>query len=166
MEIPQIGSRLMAAVKGQRSASESNKSAAPALIGDAEPAATDTSPLGEILADYDLNRITPREFSQLVDRLKDADILTPREQQQLAQLRLELDTNGVSPDEPVDLIDHITRKVAELRHELGGAKTAGDDAQAAAIEATLNITLEQSKWLDKLQTAQRERPLAGVNASV
>jgi hypothetical protein len=83
--------------------------------------------LREIVAQYDLPDISPRELSQLVDQLRAADVLSPTELQDLAELRLELDGAGIGPDETVDLVAYLDRTLL----------AAGDDAANVARQAAL-----------------------------
>lgn len=166
MEIRGLSNPL-ASLFGQRPTTDATRDVpvlTPTASTDAATTTASVSPLGSILVDYDLHQITPKQFTELLDRLQQADVLTPREHQQLGQLRLELDSAGVKSDEPIDLLSFLGRKLEQLKKSLEQAQHSEDDAQVTALEATLKLTQDQSQWLAKLDAARRERPPAGLDA--
>ena len=135
--------------------------------GCADPAAASaSSPLDDILKDYDLTSITPSQLTEMLDRLKSADVISAPEHQQLSQLRTELDSQGIKPDEPFDLLGYLANKLKQQQDQLAEAQRSGDSAQLASVAASLGLTKDQSGWLSKLQAARNERPTGGLNAQV
>ncbi len=166
MEIRGLSTPL-ATLLGQRKAVETSTDRL-AGISSTPGESTDSgaSPLDAILADYDLQRITPQKFSELIDRLKSADVLTPRDHQQLNQLRQSLDSAGLNADQPIDLLSFVAKKLDETRRSLAEAQDTDDPGQLSALEATLKLTQDQADWLSKLDAAKRDRPLGGLDAKV
>ncbi|MBL8829106.1 MAG: hypothetical protein JNM18_19140 [Planctomycetaceae bacterium] len=166
MEIRGLSNPL-ATLLGQRKAVEPSQdplAALPAASTDSSAAAG--SLLDEILADYDLHRITPQKFSELIDRLKSVDILSARDHQQLNQLRQALDSAGLDADQSLDLLSFIRSKLDESRQSLAAAQANDDPSQLSALEATVKLAQDQSDWLNKLDAAKRDRPLGGLDAKV
>lgn len=166
MEIRGLSNPL-ATLLGQRKSVESTSDPLASLSSVAtEGSDRGASPLDEILGDYDLHRITPQKFSELIDRLKSADVLSPSEHQQLGQLRQSLDAAGLDADQPLDLLSFIRSKLDESRKSLATAQATDDPGQLSALEATLKLAQDQSDWLSKLDAAKRDRPLGGLDAKV
>jgi len=65
------------------------------------PASTEqsSSALREILSQYDVRDISPRTFSEMLQRLHRAGVLADSEYQDLSLIRMDLEREGVSPDE-------------------------------------------------------------------
>ncbi|MGE3408392.1 MAG: hypothetical protein AB7I37_16355 [Pirellulales bacterium] len=85
-----------------------------------QPGQTGPSTLKKIVAQYDLTRVSPREFSELLDRLKQSGALSDADFQDLAGIRLELDKADFSPDETVNLLELLSGRVAALTSEAAG----------------------------------------------
>ncbi|HOA53387.1 MAG TPA: hypothetical protein PKI05_14130 [Thermogutta sp.] len=108
--------------------------------------------LWEILKEYDVTHITPRQFSQMLQKLRESGSLTEQEYTELAQIRRDLAEAGVDADEPVDLIDFYQKFIRKLQlmQALGTAEST-DDLQTALQRAEKHL-----KWLEKISTLQTE----------
>lgn len=103
----------------------------------------------EILARYDLTDITPREFSQMLDELHQAGLLTDQQFQELSEIRNDLASADVLPQEKIDLLDFY-RRLLEKAERLGTDDTPDETAgQVADWRRRL-------AWLEKLASAQSE----------
>jgi hypothetical protein len=159
----------VATLLGQRKSVDPTQDIAAITAGatsDTTATASANSTLGDILSEYDLHKITPQKFSELIDRLKQADVLTSREHLQLGQLRQSLESAGIKSDQPIDLLDFLKKKIADLRQNGEAAKNSDDPTELSAIEASLKLAQDQNDWLSKLDAARRDRPLAGLDTKV
>lgn len=96
-----------------------------------------------LAARYDVTRITPRKFSELVQRLRQAKALSENDLQELAGIRGDLERAGIAPDEEIDLVDFYRRRLAELEGEAARA-------DASANPAELEQTRRRLDWLLRL----------------
>src|SRR5688572_6791072 len=97
-----------AAVGSHSDHANEQQSAAASSTGGAEPTPVPLAMSAEfrsILAGYDLKNISPREFSELVQKLREAGAVSENDYQELAAMRLALDEQGLDPDGPLDLVD-------------------------------------------------------------
>jgi len=108
--------------------------------------------LWEILKEYDVTHITPRQFSQMLQQLRESGSISEQEYTDLAQIRRDLAEAGVDADEPVDLIDFYQKFIRKLQlmQALGTAEST-DDLQTALQRAEKHL-----KWLEKISTLQTE----------
>ncbi len=102
-------------------------------------AADPPSPWQELLARYDLRRITPRRFGELVQELQRRGMLSPEEYQLLAGLRLELEQQGYRTDQPLDLLRYLEDRLRKAQQEqlLPGKYPAEQEAAVQAIQQRL-----------------------------
>ncbi len=61
--------------------------------------------MAEIVAQYDVTRITPSAYSEMLQKLRAAGAISDAELQELSVVRLDLERAGVSPDETVDWLE-------------------------------------------------------------
>ena len=109
-----------------------------------------------IVSQYDLEDITPRDFSEMLRELRDAGALTDVEYGDLAQIRLEMDAENLDPDDSIDLLDFC-------RKTIGRAREAGESKAGSAMLASMERRLD---WLDKVAVLQESPDAAGLNALV
>ena len=117
------------------------------------------SAAGAILARYDVTRISPTEFSEMIQKLRQADAVSESEFQELAAIRLDLESAGVKPDESVNLMDFYARKVKELQGKF-------ENADAAAARQQLGPVLRRLDWVQKFATIQSNPGAVGLDARV
>ena len=134
-----------------------------------ETPATSAGPAGaspvlrQIVAEYDVTDISPREFSEMIHKLHEAGALSDQELQELSQIRVDLDLQGVDPDETLNLVDLYLNKLSELYGSLddpagsGGSPSAGQLPQAVSLERRL-------AWLEKFAAIQAGPDRAGLDA--
>jgi len=134
-----------------------------------ETPATSAGPAGarpalrEIVAEYDVTNISPREFSEMIRKLHVAGAISDQEFQELSQIRVDLDLQGVDPDETLNLVDSYLDKLSELYGSLddpadaGGSPSADQLPQAVSVERRL-------AWLEKFATIQAGPDRAGLDA--
>ena len=125
----------------------------------ADPPAA-TSPAGqaaalrEILAKYDVSRITPGQFSQMVQKLYSSGAITAQEYQDLSAVRVDLDAAGVSPDETVNLVELYRDKVHVAQRQ-------ADDPDSA-VRQQVGPLLRRLDWLEKFATMHAQPDALGL----
>lgn len=102
----------------------------------------------DILAEYDVQSMSPREFSALLQRLHGAGQITDRDFQQLAELRANLDAAQVNPDEPIDLLAFLHERIAAQENaaiQSADVTIENGDADPSGLATSLS----QLEWLQK-----------------
>lgn len=127
---------------------------------EAEKSVPEGERLREILSRYDLSRITPREFSEMLQEMRRAGVLTSEEYRRLSLIRLDLDLEQVDPNQPVDLVEFYADRLGRLRSDLGDDPKRPDTGEAVAEVA------ERLQWLEKFAAVQEAGPAAGLDALV
>ena len=109
-----------------------NQPSAPGPSAD-EPAQTApssgiTEAAREIVGRYDVTDITPRQFTQMVQDLHQAGVISESQLEELSQIRLDLDTEGLDPDESLDLVafyaDKLDQQSAQSPPDAIGSRLA------------------------------------------
>jgi len=118
-----------------------------------------SSAAAAILARYDVTRISPTEFSEMVQKLRQAGAISDSEFQELAAIRLDLESAGVKPDESVNLMDFYARKVKELQGKI-------ENANDPAARQQLGPVLRRLDWVQKFATIQSNPGALGLDARV
>lgn len=103
----------------------------------------------EILQDYDVTDISPRGFSEMLQRLHQAGGLTSEQFQELSVIRLDLDTEGVAPEEPINLIDYYSRRLEKLERDIQGGNAASQSPGEPGVESVRQWVA----WLEKFAMA-------------
>jgi len=99
----------------------------------------------QILAEYDVTNISPRAFSDLLQKLRQAGSLSEKDFQELSSIRLDLEHEGADPDQRVNLVERYAKKLSSIRDQHDA--NAASDAARQATEASLQRQLE---WLRKV----------------
>lgn len=103
--------------------------------------------LQDILSRYDVTNIAPRDFSQLLKELQQTGAISSADQEELALVRLDLDEQGVNPDDPMNLVDFLSQRLEAQQRELRRLENKQDSPpeQLAALQSTLR----QIDWIQK-----------------
>lgn len=120
----------------------------------------------QILARHDVRNIAPREFSELAQALFEAGEITAQEFQELAQIRLEADLSGATPDDRIDFVALIEKKLAEQQEKLKDLEKQAGPAglSTAERENYLATTRKQLDWLEKLAAIHEAGPSESIDA--
>jgi hypothetical protein len=135
--------------------------AAETVTADANSAVTDCA-FRQILSQYDVSSITPRQFSEMLQKLHQAGSISDQQYQSLSQIRTDLDASGVPPDEEVDLLKFYGQKLSAAPNTAAftPAKTASSPSGSPQPLSTVQQRLD---WLRKVSTIQND-PAAGINS--
>jgi len=155
VQINSIARHLLAPLGAGPSSGGSDGSQSPAGI--AEPTRDDdlivdrSDGFHQILADYDMQSITPRQFGELVERLHQSGAIDDAELRQLTRVRTELEQAGIRPDTPIDLIAYLEREeaAAQSRVDLLRQDISSDGATNEAAQAALEESRQQLQWVRK-----------------
>jgi len=148
--------------QGKAAEPPATASAAPTAGPAAAAPARSADAMRDILAQYDVTDISPRAFSEMLQKLRQAGLLAEKDFQELSLIRLDLDREGTGPDERVNLLDLCRRQLERLREELRDARerTAAVPADASQ-EAPL---LRRLEWLQKFAAIHGNPAATGVDA--
>ncbi len=114
--------------------------------------------MAAILSNYDVTDITPTEFSEMVQKLYEAGAISQQELQQLTAVRHDMDVDGLSPDDSLDLVEFYQRKVKDLmRRSAEGEADAGNSEALAAL-------LRRLDWVQKFALIQLSPDALGLDA--
>ena len=144
-----VARRGEAAEAAGRRALQSTDASAPALSGSRVA-------LGQILAKYDVKNITPTEFSEMVQKLRQAGAISDGEIQELAAIRSDLEAAGVEPDERIDLTDFYQRKLKQAQNKL-------DDPSEASRQQRLSPLLRRYDWVQKFAVMHANPQAVGID---
>ena len=116
--------------------------------------------LAKIVSRYDLREITPRDFSEMLRRLRDSGALSETEYRDLVQIRVDLDASNIDADQPIDLLKFY-RQMPERPKRQGDWRE--NSTEAAALLETAKRRLA---WLEKVAALQESPESAGISALV
>ena len=149
-DITLLGKRAEQAEPGQGEAAK--PAVAQAAAGNRSMAAA-----REILAKYDVKSITPEEFSQMLQKLREAGAISDQELKDLSVVRTELDAAGIEPDESVDLLDFYRTKLAKLQRKT-------DDTDDPALrQQQISPMLARIDWLERFSAIHAQPDAVGLS---
>lgn len=137
---------------------------APALESNsiATPNSPETTPAGglastfrEILSNYDVGGITPRQFSALTQQLFQARGISADDLRELSQMRATIDQEHPDPDEPIDLLEFFGQKLQEQTLATTEQEQSGKPL-TATDRAKLTLVQRQFNWVNKFHTVQTD----------
>jgi len=111
------------------------------------------SAVGQIVAQYDVSDITPCEFSEMVDKLRNTSALGDSDIRDLLQIRADLDCGGIGADEKVNLLTYCQQRYDSQNANADSSETA------AALQRRLN-------WVQKLATMHEASDSVGIDALI
>ncbi|MBN2579928.1 MAG: hypothetical protein JXB10_13145 [Pirellulales bacterium] len=113
--------------------------------------------LAEILKKYDVTKITPEEFSQMLKELSQAGVLSEKEIQELSAIRLDLESARFDSNETVNLLDFYNDKIGQIQRQ----RNSSDDA--ASQQEILAPLINRLGWLEKFSTIHSHPEAVGVD---
>jgi len=129
--------------RGGGAAQPAQKSS-PTATGPSSPGSTPSDAMRQILADYDVADISPRAFSEMLQKLRQAGALSEKDFQELASIRLDVENENSAPDQRLNLVELYGKRLAAIRQQQGASQVSA--AARPASEATLQ---RQLGWLQK-----------------
>lgn len=124
-----------------------------AVVGqESERSPEGTAAFRRIASQYDVTQITPRDFSEMLQKLYRAGALDEQQWQQLSVARLDLDLEKIDPDETVNLVDFYTDKLQQrLREEADAQGSTGTlPSDRLSLEPVQNLL----SWMEKFALIQ------------
>jgi hypothetical protein len=116
-----------------------------------------TAAAARILSKYDVTDISPTEYSEMVQKLYQAGVVSEGEFQELAAVRVDLDAEDIEPDESVDLLEFYAALLRRARRKFAGADGAPQLSQH------LQPLLRRLDWLEKFAVIQSAPDAAGLS---
>jgi len=148
-----LGQRGEAAELGDRAGSDSAGRIVASFAGRSDA-------LGNILSQYDVADISPRQFSEMLQKLFDSGVISDKEFRQLAAVRQDLDAAGIKPDDAVNLLEFYSEKIEELQPEADAAEANPSGADP------LGPLLGRFEWIQKFAAIQLAPDSIGLDALV
>ena len=144
MAIANIASRL-SSLAGAGPRSEAPPAAATAADAPCGMAPSPSQKLRDVLGQFDLQQITPHEFTDLLQKLRTSGAVSDGELKDLQQVRLELDSQQTDPNQPVNLVQFLSQRLDQAQQQLKtlGGSNPDDPAQA---EAAANVQSLQRQF--------------------
>jgi len=130
--------------------------AADAVSSAAAAVSSSSSKLKEILTGYDVTDITPKAFSEMLQKLQESGLISSKDLQELSKIRTDLDQQGVASDQSVNLVEMYTKKLQEAE------KTAKDQAAATSTASTSTLR-RRLDWLQKFAAIHASPDAATIN---
>lgn len=115
-----------------------------------------TDQLLAVVSQYDITDISPRDFSEMLRELRDSGAITESEYGDLAQIRLDMDAEGLDPDDSLNLLDFYETAVNRARQDEDSEETP---VNFEAMERRLD-------WLQKVAILEETPDAAGINTLV
>lgn len=126
-----------------------------------DSSAGDATALREVLGRYDVTHISPRQFSQMLRELRETGALDAPDVDRLTQILVDLDAEGIDPEEELDLVEFYTHRLDELQDRL---EDSGSDEEAFAGVAPALAAVEQRlDWLTKFALMHSVPETVGVD---
>ena len=119
-----------------------------------------TATLADILAKYDVTDITPTEFSEMIQKLYEAEAITEAELQQLTAIRHDLDMSGVDPESSLDLLEFYAESIEKAQRRFE------DHENGPPPSEQMGPRLRRLDWIEKFALIQSSPDAVGINAFV
>lgn len=111
----------------------------------------------DILRQYDVTKMSPIQFTQMVQKLYQAGAISEKEYQELSAIRGELDRAGVDPNESINMLELFSDKVNSGQKEMDLA--IGDPAR----QQQLGIDMRRLDWMQKFAMIQANPDAVGLD---
>jgi len=105
--------------------------------------------LREVLARYELKRISPQDISKLARDLNEAGLINGEEFERLAGVRVELENAGIAANERIDVIAFLEERLNQILEA-----RAADEETDSADDSVQRLT-RQLDWLRQLAAGGR-----------
>lgn len=144
-------------VRGSKPA-EGALSASPGSQASPSPASAAASDaMRQAVAGYDVTDISPRAFSEMLQKLRQSGSLSDKDYQELCSIRTDLERDGADPDHRLNLVDLYAQKLAGIQKQPGAGQAAGTQKTAGAS------VQRQLEWLQKFARLRSGQGPAGFD---
>lgn len=152
--------------KSEQGAAQLGDLIAANTTGGNESTSADSSACRQILANYDVSSISPREFSQLLNELHVSGAINDNELQQLSAIRFELDKAELDPDEKLDLVQLFSERLKQQVQSTKDAALGREESELSpeSQKEAIALTQRRLEWLQKFATLHAEGEDAAVDA--
>jgi hypothetical protein len=116
----------------------------------------------EILGQYDVTGISPRAFSEMLQKLNRAGVLPDKDFQELSLIRLDLERDGIEPDDRVYLVQLYARKLRDFQEQLKEFQEKSSSLTAA--EAAIAPLRRRLECLQKFAAIHANPGAVGLDA--
>ena len=117
------------------------------------------SALRDVLTKYDITDISPNEYSSMIQDLYQKGAISKTDFQNLAAVRVDLETAGVDSDQSTNILDFYRQQVAKAQRDAGN--TSG-----AVASQNMAPMLQRLSWLEKFAAGHAQPDTIGLNALV
>jgi hypothetical protein len=119
----------------------------------------------EVLSEYDVSEIAPRQFSALAQQLFRAQGISVDDLKELSQMRAQLDQQHHDADQPINLLDFFGKRLQEQALAATEKEQSGAPI-TAADRARLSQAQRQFGWVHKFATVQADASTEALDAVV
>lgn len=154
MQIQSIAQQLLAPLTLDRNSASSADVTTPSQSVDSSSgdlAVGGSRAFHEIISQYDVTNITPREFTAMIQQLHDAGEINDTEFRDLSRMRLELEQAGAPPEQPLNLVDFFEKKLRDKQSDFQLMQQASlpEDARTLKGDAFTSEAKKQLDWVRK-----------------
>jgi hypothetical protein len=121
-----------------------------------QPSAASRAAMNEIMKRYDVTNITPEDFSKMITKLHDAGAISDQDFQELSTIRTELESQGIEPDQSVNLVELYGDRVRK-------AEQQSADQLDVASQQKLAPAMRKLDWLQKFALIHSNPDAAGLD---
>ena len=118
---------------------------------------TSNTALREILAEYDVADITPREFSEMLQKMHKNGIISDDEFKDLSLIRTDLEGDQVDPDDSINLVEYYANKLRKQPEDIDASNLTNNETPPEALRRRLD-------WLEKIALVQSSPDEIGLDA--
>jgi hypothetical protein len=127
-----------------------------ASLSETSSGASNTA-LREILAEYNVTDITPRRFSEMLQKMNKSGIITEDEFKDLSLIRTDLESDQVDPDDSINLVDYYANKLRKQPEDGDASNLSGNEPSPETLRRRLD-------WLEKITLIQSSPEAVGLDA--
>jgi hypothetical protein len=111
----------------------------------------------EILRQYDMTRITPDAFMQMIQKLHQAGALSEKDFQELSAVRADLQKAGVEPNESINMLEFYSDKLSKAQMNMGAT------LDEASRQQGLGPDMRRLDWMQKFAMIQANPDAVGLD---
>lgn len=117
--------------------------------------------LRDILAGYDVTNISPKMFSELLQKLQQSGVVSDKDLQELSQVRTDLERDGIGTDQRVNLLDMYSKKLQSAEQDADKLEKKLGATAAQNFTGSLRRRVE---WMAKFAAVHASPEGTAINA--